>query len=403
MTGHADNARYGEPLASWPAKLAEFKAGYNLADLTLYCDHHCYFTWRGGRQFALDVKKNCPHGKTPALLLTNRENVEHLQFQSEREHITVVMMKVVGSSGSALSAYLAKAVGVRPADFEDIKLNRLIKVGDIRDWVGNDIARLLDLVRLIGQQAGLSQVEGGEYSTEDFEAVLRELVAAGPGWLGSMSRIVSENLRPRIVRVQQEADEFESLLKEEDCGEDECQAWLEEHPWILGLEYARVRPRQSATRGKMDFLLERYDGFHDLLELKSPQDDIVVEKSSNNESVPPPSHYSLSPAVANALAQAHSYRLRLTRDEAAMLHEHNLEKTRHPRVIIIVGRDARLTGHGRDVLAEINRSLHRVEIIPYDKVVARARMLVKNVEAYLFTREREPEAVSGPSHDTGPS
>jgi hypothetical protein len=363
-------------------------SGYNLARIKVYCDHGTYLTWRGGRQFALELIRDCPNGKTPALLLTNEETVEHLQMQSDTEFITVVKVGLVAGSGSAVKSYLAKATGVTAFDFEELKLSRQLRLADIREWLRSDSSKLIDLAELIGEHT-CHEDDSAQNGTDEVLSVLRQLLTTNPDWLRSMSLVLSENLKPRMNKVQEEAAEFEELLKDTKCGEDECQTWLEAHPWILGLEYTKVRPRQSATRGKMDFLLERYDGFHDLLELKDPQDAIIIEKPSLNNSAPPPSHYSLSPAVANALAQAHSYRLRLTEDEAQMLREHKVSRTRHPRMVIIVGRDANLTDHGREVLAEFNRSLHRVEIIPYDKVVDRAQMLVRNIEAYLFSRERE--------------
>ncbi len=388
MAGAFKNIQFGEPLDSWPAELSRRSGKHNLAWLTVYSDHQCNLTWPGGRRFALDVKGRCPAGKRPALLLTNQQQIQKYELESDTEYIVVVKMDVVRSGGSAFAAYLAIASGAQPSDYEDIQLNRQLKVGDIEAWVLQDVKRLIELARVISSQVKVTEEnDGTDISADDLEAIFSELLPLGPNWLAAVSSALGKNLEPRIRQVQAEATEFEELLQQEGCGEDECQDWLEAHPWILGLEYTRVRARQSATRGKMDFLLERYDGFHDLLELKGPQDKIIVEKPIEGDSTPPPSHYHLSKPVANALAQAHSYRVRLTADESAMNREHNVQNTRHPRVMIIVGRSTDLTPHGREVLEELNRSFHRVEIVPYDLVVSRARMLVKNIERYLVARE----------------
>jgi len=61
---------------------------------------------------------------------------------------------------------------------------------------------------------------------------------------------------------------------------------------------------------------------------------------------------------------------------------------RHPRIVIVIGNNARMSDTTRDILEEINRSLHRVVIIPYDWVADRAEMMVGNVEKYLQKRHQ---------------
>ena len=50
---------------------------------------------------------------------------------------------------------------------------------------------------------------------------------------------------------------------------------------------------------------------------------------------------------------------------------------------------AGLTTHEKRLLRELNRSLHRVEIVPFDVLGRRAHASLDSVERYLLTAARE--------------
>ena len=168
------------------------------------------------------------------------------------------------------------------------------------------------------------------------------------------------------------------------------QKFIEAHPWLLGLEYAAIRPRQGGPSGTTDFLLERFDGFHDLLELKSPHDEIIAAPDAF-AGAPAPHEYSLSRTLGQALAQAIVYRDRWTRfaDHAEELY--GLPHTRDPRLVIVLGRADELPTHRRQILLELNRSLHRIEVVPYDVLARRATAMLDNVERYLVEAQEAEE------------
>ncbi len=133
-------------------------------------------------------------------------------------------------------------------------------------------------------------------------------------------------------------------------------------------------------------MLERFDGYHDLLELKDPQDPII-EAPTPKDGVPPPaSSYRLSSSLAQALAQIHVYRDVLTNDADTVEKLYGLNETRDPLLIIVIGQVASLTTDKARVLKNLNLSLHRVEIVPYDVLGTRAHTVIKNVERYLTER-----------------
>ena len=122
----------------------------------------------------------------------------------------------------------------------------------------------------------------------------------------------------------------------------------------------QVRARRALPRGELDFILERYDGFHDLLELKSPQDPIIIAPDDIDSVPPSASAFALSPDLSQALAQIHVYRDILSTGDQIVDRLYGLRNTRDPRVIIVIGQRASLTEHRERVLRSLNLSLHRL-------------------------------------------
>jgi hypothetical protein len=200
------------------------------------------------------------------------------------------------------------------------------------------------------------------------------------------AEVLGERSYDRLGDARDAAEEFEVLLAT--AGETQIQTFLELQPWLLGLDYVQVRARQPIPRGAVDFLLERFDGFHDLLELKSPSDSIFEVQT--RQAIPSPSAYRLSRPLALALAQVHAYKDAL-RFEDAVEKLYGLPHTREPRSIILIGRASELTEGEERLLRELNRSLHRVEVVPFDVLARRGSVLLDNVEKYLVALEDEPD------------
>jgi hypothetical protein len=138
-------------------------------------------------------------------------------------------------------------------------------------------------------------------------------------------------------------------------------------------------------RGAVDFLLERFDGFHDLLELKSPDDRIFDPHGTDIDS---PSAFRLSRPLALALAQVHAYRDALSQEGT---HEpfYGLQHTREPWITMLIGLASELTDQEERILRELNRSLHHVEVVPLDVLARQAHKILDNVEQYLLTAEAQ--------------
>ncbi len=139
----------------------------------------------------------------------------------------------------------------------------------------------------------------------------------------------------------------------------------------------------------MDFILERYDGFHDLLELKSPQDPIVVAPDAVDD-VPPPAHdFALSPDLAQALAPGARLSGRSIGGRSRGVKALRPAEYAQPKSVHRHRQSAALPSHRALVLRDLNLTLHRMEVVPYDVLGQRAETMLNNVERHLSASKSE--------------
>jgi hypothetical protein len=404
-------------------RLAGIDVYYDFEWLRVFPDNRAQF--RNGQCLAKRVKDDCPTGKTPALLLTDRDEIKERAVETDSHYVLILNLPrylKVAEADAALS-YLANAVGTGIARLGDLAeladewteeqlrafLDLKLDADHIAEWATSDTGRMAQLREIAG-------VEPNGESSTDVASVIAALRALEPldpdilyaiadltrpetdraARLGLLRALTSDpagryeagtvlgnRTADRVADVRKAAADYRTLLEDTSSTETDLQRFIEENPWLLGLDYAHIRPRRQIPRGIVDFILERFDGFHDLLELKSPQDPIITAPEAP-ELPPPASDYALSPVLAGALAQVHVYRDVLTTDAATAERLYGLEHTRDPRAIIVIGRAELLPDHRRSVLRELNRSLHRVEIVPYDILAHRADAVLDNVERYVL-------------------
>jgi hypothetical protein len=409
-------------------------------------DFFCDFGWseqfpdrraqfRNGQSLAQFVREICPENKVPVLLLTDQDDAEEGPHETDSQFVYVVNLpRYRQSYGDAARSYLASGFGAgitqvahlnqQLADAAPATVMAVIQsqldLEHIAAWVKNEPQRSQQLKTLVTQSEPgrlppspadtIAALEAlGDLNAEEVAAVARlfgpdadrerrlqlvRQITEDPSGRYLTGEVFTERATDRIQDARSAIESYQALLDNPETTETDMQMFLERKPnlWLLGLDYAAMRARKPGVSGAMDFLLQRYDGFHDLLELKSPHDPIVTAPDSGaDEGVPPPHDYALSRSLAQALAQAHVYRDRLTRHPAAAHEFYGLPHTRDPRLIVVIGRAETLPEHRQRVLSELNKSLHRVEILPYDVLARRAEAVLRNVEQYLLTAVEESE------------
>lgn len=396
---------------------------YEFKWLDVFPDRRTQF--KNGQSLARFVQEKCRPGKTPALLLTLRDGPKQGFLHTPNFLVFVVNLPEYRSSdGDAASSYLASHLAVDVTDIDQLHdlaasadpetlqafIGSHISFDHIAAWVsdneerleqlrdlaraddGKGSARLADVVAALDALDGLSPEDvaliagffGPEADREQRLELLRA-VTQDPTGRYVTGEVLAERTPQRVEDARNAMDAYHDLLDDETSNETTMQRFIEENLWLLGLDYAKMRPRKSGPRGAIDFILQRYDGFHDLLELKSPHDDLITAPDvSEGDPVPAPHKYALSRALAQALAQAIVYRDRLTRHADSAQELYGLPHTRDPRLIIVIGKADSLPEHRQRVLQELNKSLHRVEVVPYDVLANRATAVLDNVELYLI-------------------
>jgi len=285
----------------------------------------------------------------------------------------------------------------------------------ISTWAAGNQERLDQLRQIAGGSTSTTTAHVGdavdalralEGLDEDLVDAIASLVTASPDVEGRLrllraltedpagrylaSDVLGERITERLADARAATSSYSELLADPNSNETDLQRFIEKNPWLLGLDYVHIRHRRVLPRGTMDFILERYDGYHDLLGLKSPQDPIIVAPDEIDGVPPSASQFGLSADLAQALAQVHVYRDVLSVGPDTLDKLYGLRDVREPRVIIVIGQATRLPAHRRRVLRELNLSLHRVEIAPYDVIATRANTVLDNVERHLFAVQEEP-------------
>lgn len=370
-----------------------------------------------GQSLADLVARECPTGKIPTLLLTTRTDVEAGIRETADRHIVVIPISdyLSRAGADAAATYYARMSGARMTQLPRLSdvvfsapefaqfLSVNLSASTLEAWAGQSDGNrqiLESIVQattaappdLMQALSALSTLEGPELealgrrirslATEGGLKTLFDALTESPGGRTAAVAAVGMRIRERIGDIRQKVAEYNQLIATHGVTETQVQAFLEAAPWIVGLTYVRARARVEVPRGELDFVLDRYDGFHDLLELKGPDELIITEQRSTGDRPPPASAYSLGPALAKALAQAHLYRGHLD-ESRGLAAQYGLSDTRQARVVILVGRSTDLSDTCKEILRQLNLSLHRVEVIPYDVLGQRTEGWLERIERLL--------------------
>ena len=380
--------------------------------------------FRGGQNLADVVIRECPDGRRPAILLTDRD-YKLGGHAIETHHVVVINLPdyvARAEEPGTANAYMVELLGggvthakrfseLTEDEVEEVAawLDENLDAVALRRWAGTNERRLQVLREIVAEMAAddpgpaaeveraidaLEALEGidekladtiVELADEDGRLELLWALTKDDAGRAAATETLSGRTSDRLEDARAAADEFERLL--EHAGETKIHGFLEDNPWLLGLDYAMTRVRQPVVRGTVDFLLERFDGFHDLLELKSPSDSIF-DISDKRAEIRSPSRFRLSRPLSQALAQVHAYRDVLS-EESTHVKYFGLSNTRDPMITILIGRASELDEQQNRLLHELNCSLHNVEIVPFDVVAQRARAVLDNAERYLVQADEQ--------------
>lgn len=171
--------------------------------------------------------------------------------------------------------------------------------------------------------------------------------------------------------------EFERMLSS-DLTEHPWQKWFQNNRWVLGTEFVRVLDeRVIDTQHITDFLMQAYDGFLDIVEIKRPEGGLRfwAEKLDHENFIP-------STGLIKAITQAYTYLYEVEREANSVkfLNRVGNVKTIKPRCILIFGRSIQWNQEKRESYRILNSNFHNLTILTYDHVLDRARRLLAHNE-----------------------
>lgn len=168
-------------------------------------------------------------------------------------------------------------------------------------------------------------------------------------------------------------DKFENMLNK-GLLEAAWQKWFQSNSWVLGSQFVRILDERSIdTENISDFLMEAYDGFLDIVEIKRPNGVLQFWASA-----PDHGNYVPSTELIKAVTQASRYIYEVEREANSIkfLEKVGGVKTVKPRCILIFGRSNNWNPAQIEAYRILNANYHNLTILTYDHVLARARRMV---------------------------
>ena len=180
--------------------------------------------------------------------------------------------------------------------------------------------------------------------------------------------------RVRAVR------EYKAML-DQDLVEQRWQQWFQENSWVLGSEFVRILDeRRIDTQNISDFLMEAYDGFLDVVEIKRPGGGMQFWAAllDHGNSVP-------STDLIKAITQASRYihQIELEANSLKFLEQVGGVKTVKPRCVLLFGRSKHWTEEQAEAYRILNASFHNLTVLTYDHVLTRAERIIDMGKAHV--------------------
>ncbi|MGK2915886.1 MAG: Shedu anti-phage system protein SduA domain-containing protein [Porticoccaceae bacterium] len=172
--------------------------------------------------------------------------------------------------------------------------------------------------------------------------------------------------RARAVR------EFQKMLSE-DLREGPWQKWFQANSWVLGSQFVRVvDERHIDTQHISDFLMEAYDGFLDVVEIKRPQGGLAFWSPTLDHGNHVP-----STDLTKAVTQASRYIFEVEHEANSVkfLQRVGGVKTVKPRCVLVFGRSDDWNAQQMESYRILNASFHNLTVLTYDHVLTRARRI----------------------------
>ncbi|MDD3003211.1 MAG: DUF4263 domain-containing protein [Candidatus Shapirobacteria bacterium] len=167
--------------------------------------------------------------------------------------------------------------------------------------------------------------------------------------------------------------EFENMLGQ-NLVEQKWQEWLKNNNWVLGSEFVRILDeREIDVANITDYLMQAYDGFLDIIEIKRPEGSLRYWADAQDHG-----NYVPSADLTKAITQATKYIYEVEREANSVkfLERVGNVKTIKPRCVLVFGRSNDWNNEQREAFRILNSSYHNLTIMTYDHVLSRAKHIL---------------------------
>ena len=365
---------------------------------------HPQMQFPNGLCLARRVLRECPDDKEPALLLTNRDEVERRSFETDQFYVVVVNLPryLEEADADASAAYFGDSFGagltrisqldgianLTPQELAVLLDEKLTPEGVAR-WASADPDRLGALREIVGAE---DDVEGPA-SPESIAVALRALDSLGANEIDEFRDLFSAPDRRSMAKFLGDHDilpmdlvktielssrcraveELEAMLAK-DRTESPWQKWFEDNDWVLGTEFIGVLgERPIDVENITDFLMQAYDGFLDVVEIKRPEGKLKFWANALDHG-----NYVPHSDLIRAITQASTYVLEVEREANSVKFLERLDgiKAIKPRCVLIYGRSDDWNTEQREAFRVLNAGYHSLSIMTYDHVLDRAKRML---------------------------
>ncbi len=157
--------------------------------------------------------------------------------------------------------------------------------------------------------------------------------------------------------------------------EHDYQKWFEVHSWVFGTEYIRrIDMRAIDTHSSVDIVLETADGFFDVLELKTPEAEVLAFDKNHKT-------WYFASDVAKVIAQAAKYLNAIERSADRIYRDSRKSIILvRPRIRVVIGRSKNWNDDQCEAFRRLGATLHRIDLMTFDHVIQRGQQLIAHYE-----------------------
>lgn len=177
---------------------------------------------------------------------------------------------------------------------------------------------------------------------------------------------VLEELKDRLIKDFSETK-----------GNDSWQNWISKNNWLFGVNYNKPieKVKINLTGIMPDFLYPTIDGFIDILEIKLPKDEVIVEDNNHRGS------WRWSNETNSAIGQVANYlteieRLRFENENKINNDSEKKVLLLKPRAFILIGDSLNWSYTKKEALRKLNYYLHNIEVITYRDLFERGNQFI---------------------------